>query len=133
MANIFVDETTESAVATIKQTMRVFEEDGVTYVSFATNKGKGSGAQVIPVSEFAECVEALSEIVENGISEDEEHISTPESIRRTASLSDGTISFRVRSGKGAKPAKIPAGELADVVTLLQGTVKAVQSAAKSLK
>ena len=133
MGNIFVDETTESAVATIKQTMRVFAEDGVAYVSFATNKGKGSGAQVIPVSDFAESVAALAEISEAGIPEDEEIVSAPESIRRTASLSDGTISFRVRSGKGAKPAKVPAGELADVVTLLQGTVKAVQSAAKSLK
>jgi len=133
MANIFADETTESAVATIKQTMRVFEDGGEVYVSFATNKGKGSGAQVIPVSEFADSVAALAEIAEAGIPEDEEIVSGPDSIRRTASLSDGTISFRVRSGKGAKPAKIPAGELNEVVTLLQGTVKAVQSAAKSLK
>ena len=132
MGSIFQNESEESAVQTIKQTMQVFAEDGVAYVSFATNKGKGSGAQVIPVSEFAECVEALSEIVENGISEEEEHISTPESIRRTASLSDGTISFRVRSGKGAKPAKVDAGELADVVKLLKGTLKAVTSAAKNL-
>ena len=130
--SIFQNESEESAVQTIKQTMQVFAEDGVAYVSFATNKGKGSGAQVIPVSEFAECVEALSEIVENGISEEEEHISTLESSRRTASLSDGTISFRVRSGKGAKPAKVSAGELADVVDLLKGTMKAVASAAKNL-
>tara|TARA_B100001094_G_scaffold149278_1_gene144487 strand:+ start:5165 stop:5566 length:402 start_codon:yes stop_codon:yes gene_type:complete len=130
--SIFQNESEESAVQTIKQTMQVFADDGVAYVSFATNKGKGSGAQVIPVSEFAECVEALSEIVENGISEEEEHISTPESIRRTASLSDGTISFRVRSGKGAKPAKVSAGELADVVKLFKGCMKAVESAAKDL-
>ena len=132
MGSIFQNESEESAVQNIKQTMQVFAEDGVAYVSFATNKGKGSGAQVIPVSEFAECVDALSEIVENGISEEEEHISTPESIRRTASLSDGTISFRVRSGKGAKPAKVAADELADVVKLLKGTLKAVTSAAKNL-
>ena len=132
MGSIFQNESEESAVQNIKQTMQVFAEDGVAYVSFATNKGKGSGAQVIPVSEFAECVDALSEIVENGISEEEEHISTPESIRRTASLSDGTISFRVRSGKGAQPAKVAADELADVVKLLKGTLKAVTSAAKNL-
>ncbi|MDP6232066.1 MAG: hypothetical protein QF913_07850 [Nitrospinaceae bacterium] len=132
MGSIFKNEAEETAVAVIKQTMRVFSEDGVAYVSFAANKGKGSGAQTIPVSEFAECVEALSEIVENGISEEEEHISTPESIRRTASLSDGTISFRVRSGKGAKPAKIAVGELADVVKLFKGCMKAVESHAKDL-
>ena len=133
MANIFADETTESAVQTIKQTMRVFSEDGVAYVSFATNKGKGSGAQVIPVSEFAESVATLAEIAEAGIPEDEEVVSAPESIRRTASLSDGTISFRVRSGKGAKPAKVPHGELTEVVKLLQGTVAAVSKAAKNLE
>ena len=133
MANIFADETTESAVQTIKQTMRVFAEDGVVYVSFATNKGKGSGAQVIPISEFADCVAALREISTNGLPELEEDISAPESIRRTAAASDGVVSFRVRSGKGAKPAKVPSDELGDVVTLLEGTVKAVESAAKSLK
>ena len=133
MANIFADETTESAVQTIKQTMRVFEEGGEVYVSFATNKGKGSGAQVIPVSEFADCVAALREISTNGLPELEEDISAPESIRRTAAASDGVVSFRVRSGKGAKPAKVPSDELGDVVTLLEGTVKAVESAAKSLK
>ena len=132
MANIFADETTESAVQTIKQTMRVFAEDGVTYVSFATNRGKGSGAQVIPVSEFADSVAALAEIAENGLPEIEEEISAPEAIRRTASLVDGTIAFRTRNGKGAKPAKVSSAEFADVVNLLAGTVKAVEAAAKKL-
>jgi hypothetical protein len=133
MANIFTTETTESAVQNIKGTMRVFrDDDGEAYVSFATNKGKGSGAQVIPVAEFADCVAALAEISSNGLPEVEEEISTSESIRRTAALSDGVISFRVRSGKGAKPAKVSSDELADVVKLLQGTVKAVEKAAKDL-
>lgn len=133
MANIFADETTESAVQTIKQTMRVFAEDGVAYVSFATNKGKGSGAQVIPVSDFADSVAALAEIAETGIPENEEVLSAAESIRRTASLSDGMVAFRTRSGKGAKPAKVPHEELTEVVTLLQGTVAAVSKAAKNLE
>jgi len=133
MANIFTTETTESAVQNIKGTMRVYrDDDGEAYVSFATNKGKGSGAQVIPVAEFADCVAALAEISSNGLPEVEEEISTSESIRRTAALSDGVISFRVRSGKGAKPAKVSSDELADVVKLLQGTVKAVEKAAKDL-
>lgn len=132
MTNIFADETTETAVQTIKQTMQVFSEDGVAYVSFATNRGKGSGAQVIPVSEFAECVAALHEISTNGLPELDENISASESIRRTAAASDGVVSFRVRSGKGAKPAKIASEELGDVVKLLTGTVKAVEAAAKKL-
>lgn len=132
MANIFADETTETAVQTIKQTMQVFSEDGVAYVSFATNRGKGSGAQVIPVSEFADCVAALREISTNGLPELEENISASESIRRTAGWQDGMVSFRVRSGKGAKPAKIASDELGEVVKLLAGTVKAVEEAAKKL-
>lgn len=132
MANIFADETTETAVQTIKQTMQVFSEDGVAYVSFATNRGKGSGAQVIPVSEFADCVAALREISTNGLPELDENISASESIRRTAAADGGVVSFRVRSGKGAKPAKIASEELGDVVKLLAGTVKAVEAAATKL-
>ena len=62
----------------------------------------------------------------------DEQISAPKANRRTASLSDGVIAFRNRNGKGAKPAKIPSAELADVVNLLIGTVKAVEAAAKKL-
>ena len=42
------------------------------------------------------------------------------------------MSFRVRSGKGAKPAKIAADEFAEVVDLLEGTLDAVESAAGQL-
>ena len=41
-------------------------------------------------------------------------------------------SFRTRSGKGAKPAKIPAGQFAEVCELLTGTLSAVQAAGQSL-
>jgi len=42
------------------------------------------------------------------------------------------VSFRVRSGKGAKPARIPADVFAEVIELLSGTVGAVQSAGASV-
>ena len=134
MANIFIDETTEDVIDTIKQTMSVkVDEDGVPSVSFATNRGKGSGAQALPVDEFDEYVAALEEVVDNGIQEiAEDDLSPAEMVRDTIRNIDGMITFRVRSGKGSKPAKIPAARFTEVVGLLRSTVKLVEAAADSL-
>ena len=134
MANIFQNEHDESPTTVIKQTMSVaLDAEGVPVVSFATNKGKGSGAQTMPVAEFREYVETLADIASNGIPEiAEEELSAAESLRRTITNSDGIVSFRVRSGKGAKPAKVPAGQLTDVAELLASTVDAVEKAGKSI-
>ena len=132
--SIFHSESDESPCTVIKQTMSVsLNDDGEAVVSFATNRGKGSGAQTMPVGEFREYVETLSDIAANGIPEvDEEQLTAAESVRRTIAMKDGIVSFRVRSGKGAKPAKVPSGELQAVVDLLTSTVKAVEKAGKSL-
>ena len=132
--SIFHSESDESPCTVIKQTMSVsLNDDGEAVVSFATNRGKGSGAQTMPVGEFREYVETLSDIAANGIPEvDEEQLTAAESVRRTIAMKDGIVSFRVRSGKGAKPAKVPSGELQAVVDLLASTVKAVEKAGKSL-
>ena len=42
------------------------------------------------------------------------------------------VSFRVRSGKGAKPAKLGAGDFQEVVELLRSTVEAVENAGAKL-
>ena len=132
--SIFHNESDESPCTVIKQTMSVsLNDDGEAVVSFATNRGKGSGAQTMPVGEFREYVETLSDIAANGIPEEaEEQISAAESVRRTIAMKDGIVSFRVRSGKGAKPAKVPSSDLGDVVSLLASTVDAVETAGKSL-
>ena len=128
MANIFVDETTEDVVDTIKQTMSVSADDetGDISVSFATNRGKGSGAQKLSVGEFDDYVAALEEVVENGIQEIyHDDLSPAEMVRDTIRNVDGMITFRVRSGKGSKPAKIPAARFSEVVSLLRSTVPLV--------
>ena len=132
--SIFHSESDESPCTVVKQTMSVsLNDDGEAVVSFATNRGKGSGAQTMPVGEFREYVETLSDIAANGIPEEaEEQISAAESVRRTIAMKDGIVSFRVRSGKGAKPAKVPSSDLGDVVSLLASTVDAVEKAGKSL-
>tara|TARA_B100000131_G_scaffold176957_1_gene170781 strand:- start:2683 stop:3150 length:468 start_codon:yes stop_codon:yes gene_type:complete len=134
MANIFQSEISESVVDVIKRTMQVsLNDQGQAIISFATNRGKGTGAQSMLASDFAEYVSTLEHFVSNGVEEVvEENLSPAETVRATIQQSDGTISFRVRSGKGAKPAKIPAGDFAEVVSLLRSTVDAVMNAAESV-
>ena len=134
MANIFIDETTEDVVDTIKQTMSVkLDEAGAAAVSFATNRGKGSGAQQIEVDSFDEYVAALEEVVHNGLPEQVSYnLSPAEMVRETIRNVDGMITFRVRNGKGSKPAKIPADRYSEVVSLLRSTVDLVEKAADSL-
>ena len=135
MHNIFANEHNESPAAILRQTMSVsLADDGTPVVSFATNRGKGSGAQVIPVAEFAEYVSTLEDILDSGIPEDsEEDVSAGEMVRRTIRQDDGVISFRVRGGKGAKPAKVSVDNFAEGVELLRSTVDAVEDASESLK
>ena len=136
MSNIFENEKSQSAVQTIKETMKVFAaDDGTPMVSFATNKGKGSGAQVMAVAQFGEYVEAVSHYAENGIDDipTQDNLSPAETVHQTISMDeDHIVSFRVRSGKGAKPAKIPSGDFQEVAGLLQSTVEAVQAAGERL-
>jgi hypothetical protein len=135
MHNIFANEHNESPAAILRQTMSVsLTDDGTPVVSFATNRGKGSGAQVVPVSEFAEYVSTLEDILDSGIPEDaDEEVSAGEMVRRTIRQEDGVISFRVRGGKGAKPAKVSVDNFAEVVELLRSTVDAVESASETLE
>jgi len=135
MANIFIDETTEDVVDTIKQTMSVKLDDdsGQPTVSFATNRGKGSGAQQISTDDFDEYVAALEEVVDNGLPEQVQwEMSPADMVRDTIRNVDGMITFRVRNGKGSKPAKIPSDRFSEVVALLRSTVSLVETAAGSL-
>ena len=135
MSSIFASESTENPVTLIRQTLRVKpDDDGVVVASFTTNKGKGSGAQILPYMEFREAIQVLRDAAENGIPENEEEDNIPaaEMIRRTLRLEDGIVSFRVKGGKGAKPARIPLEHFAAAVALLAGTVEAVEAAGRKL-
>lgn len=135
MSAIFATESTENPVTLIRQTLSVKpNDDGEIMVTFTTNKGKGSGAQVMPYTEFRKAVDVLQEAANNGIPEitEDDNLPASEVIRRTLSLEDGVISFRVKSGKGAKPARVSVDDFAAVVQLLSTTVDAVESAGRSL-
>jgi hypothetical protein len=85
------------------------------------------------VTDFRDAIECLQYYAENGIEESGAvSLSPNETIRQTIAMNEGEVTFRTRSGKGAKPAKLPADQFAEVVALLAGTVDAVESAASSL-
>ena len=133
--NIFNTDSEENPLTVIRQTMSVaLADDGTPVVSFATNRGKGSGAQTMPIDQFDAYVATLEGYVADGIPEGtpEANLTAAESVQRTIKVDDGVISFRVRSGKGAKPAKIPASHFGDTVKLLRSTVTAVIQAGESL-
>lgn len=134
MQSIFTSEHSESPAAILRKTMSVsLGDDGTPMVSFAVNRGKGSGRQSLPVSEFADYVGALEDALETGISEEsDEALSAADMVRRTIRQDDGVVSFRVRGGKGAKPAKLPVDSFSEVVDLLASTVDAVEEAGNKL-
>jgi hypothetical protein len=135
MSSIFATESTENPLVLIKQTLKVQPDDnGNIMATFTTNKGKGSGAQVLPYAEFRAAVAVLMDAATNGIPEiaEDESLPASEVIRRTIALEDGVVSFRVKSGKGAKPARLSVSEFKAVADLLSTTVDAVESAGKAL-
>lgn len=134
MRSIFTNEHSESPAAILRKTMSVsLGDDGTPMVSFAVNRGKGSGRQSMPVSEFADYVGALEDTLRAGISEEsDEALSAADMVRRTIRQDEGIVSFRVRGGKGAKPAKLPVDSFSEVVDLLASTVDAVEDAGSKL-
>ena len=67
-------------------------------------------------------------------STEEDNWTAAETVSRTARMdSDGRVCFRVKGGKGAKPAKIPASELSEIHTLLDSVMDRVDSAAESMR
>ncbi len=111
------------------------EESGDICVRVAFNKGKGTGAQLVPVDEYQGYVDAIGELAETGIPEaEEDNWTAAETVSRTARMDpDGRVCFRVKGGKGAKPAKIPAGELSEIHSLLESVIDRVDTAAESMR
>ena len=135
MSAIFATESAENPVTLIKQSLKVLPDDnGQVVATFTVNRGKGSGAQVLPYAQFREAVSVLTDAATNGIPEAAEETELPaaEVIRRTIQIEDGVVSFRVKSGKGAKPARISVEDFQAVVGLLQSAVEQVEAAGKSL-
>ena len=110
--NIFSTEVDESVLETIKRTMSVsLTEDGEAVVSFATNRGKGTGATQMGVADFTEFVSTLERYALEGIEDlPTEDLSPAETVRST----------------------IASGDFSEVVSLLRSTLEPVLKAGERL-
>jgi hypothetical protein len=135
MAKLFVNTATASALQNARDSIEVgVNDDGVTVVRFALARGKGTGAQEIPVSDFPAVIEALSGYAQNGIQKSAKVFSPVDMLHATIGMNeDDRVTFRVGSGKGAKPTHLAPTELGEVVNFLREVLPQVQKAAKNLK
>jgi hypothetical protein len=102
-------------------------------VEFSVNEGKGTGRQVIPVSEFRDYVAALKNIINSDYQEPEgtdrtsyipTNVVAAQSFKMVTPRDEkggerSVVSVRCTGGKGAKPMLIPKSEFADVVSTLR--------------
>ena len=87
MAKLFVDTTVASALATARESIEVgVNEDGVTVVKFALARGKGTGAQEIPVAELGAFIEALQGYADNGLSRSAKTFCAVDMLHATISM-----------------------------------------------
>jgi hypothetical protein len=135
MGKLFAATVNASAVAIARESIEVgVNDDGVTVVKVAFARGKGTGSQEIPVSDLPAIIEALNGYATNGINKSAKVFSPVDMLHATIGLNeDDRVSFRVGSGKGAKPTHLSPDEMPAVVQFLTEVLPQVQKAAKSLK
>jgi hypothetical protein len=113
-------------------------------VSFTTTKGTGSGAQKLVAGEFGPLVGVLRSKLDSNF----EEVEQTGEYRTAAQIAEDTlclvaidpetekpsddddaepthVQFRVREGKGAKPARIPLAEAEEVIAYLESRVAKV--------
>lgn len=132
---LFAVSVNQSAVSVARESIEVgMNDDGVTVVRVAFARGKGTGAQEIPVSDLPEIIDALAHYTEHGINKSAKALSCTDMLHATIGLNDESrVSFRVGTGKGAKPTNLAPTEMSDVVAFLRDVLPTVQKAAKNLK
>lgn len=135
MAKLFTNTTAPSAVATARDSIEVGLNDaGVPVVRFALARGKGTGAQEIPVEDLPAFIEALNGYAVNGLNRTAKALSTVDMLHATISMNDDDrIAFRIGTGKGAKPTNMGPDELPGVVAFLNEVSPVVIAAAKKIK
>jgi len=131
MAKLFADNTAPAALQTARDSIEVgLNDDGVTVVKFALARGKGTGAQEVPVEDLPAFIEALSGYAENGINKSAKVFSAVDMLHATITMNENDrIAFRIGTGKGAKPTHLAPEELQGVVSFLRETLPTIQKAA----
>jgi len=135
MAKLFAASVNTSAVAVARESIEVgLNDDGIPVVKVAFARGKGTGAQEVPVADLPAFIEALNGYATNGINKSAKVFSPVDMLHATINMNeDDRVAFRVGSGKGAKPTHMAPEELPAVVGFLNEVLPAVQKAAKSIK
>lgn len=135
MAKLFANTSAASALQTARDTIEVgMAESGVPVVRVAFARGKGTGSQEIPVSDIPAVIEALHGYAQNGINKSAKIFSAVDMLHATISMNeDDRVTFRVGSGKGAKPTNLDPSELSEIVAFLRETLPTIEKAAKGLK
>lgn len=135
MAKLFVNNSVASALQTARDSIEVgLNDDGVSVVRVAFARGKGTGSQEIPVADLPAVIDALAGYADNGINKSAKIFSAVDMLHATITMNeDDRVTFRVGSGKGAKPTHLAPSELSEVCNFLRETLPAIQKAAKGLK
>lgn len=132
--SIFTNDKIENPVTVVRETLSVVQgDDGETYVAFTTNRGKGSGLQYVKASEFSGLLTEFKKVAEQGIPERTGSQSAVEVFHRTVENDEGTLSFRLTDGKGAKPARLPVGDFIKVITVLEKALPAIEAAISEIE
>jgi len=135
MAKLFASSVNTSALATARESIEVgMNDDGIPVVRFALARGKGTGAQEVPVADLPAFIDALSGYADNGINKTAKTFSPVDMLHATIAMNeDDRIQFRVGTGKGAKPTHLAPTEMNEVVSFLRDVLPQVEKAAKSVK
>ena len=99
-----------SVAALVRQSMEIVRLEGSDnlYFRFRGSEGKGTGAQLCRPSDLDNLLSVMTEYLDNGPPSEEEGAVPAETMfRRTFEVhDDGSVTFRLSNGKGAKPVKL---------------------------
>ena len=112
---------------------------GNLWIVFRGSEGKGTGQQEVPVEQLSDLLTVVGNMVENGAPE-EDDLTAAEMFTRTFALREAPegktgqyCTFRLNSGKGAKPVTIPLADLPLFFNTLKLSLPAALRSAKAIK
>lgn len=132
---LFSDPKLTDSITIARESLEVGLNDaGIPVVRFALARGKGTGQQEVPVTEFPAFLDALGDYAEQGITEAAvRQLSPVDMLHATINLNeDGEIAFRVGGGKGSKPTRLNPAALPGVVSFLRDVMPQITKAAEGI-
>lgn len=131
--SIFGAPKATNALDVLRETLTLDLVEREKVVSFATERGRGTASMEVPIGDFAEVCETIA-ILANTKSEEEDlsSLSPAEMIRRTWKVSEGEVSFRIKSGRGNRSIKVPIDQIHDVAEFLVNAIEPIENASAKL-